>query len=104
MWGPGSTAGRDRRRRPGQMTIQILRALSTATTVVAVDTDAGKLETAQRMGADEALLSGDEAIERIMDMTARQGAQLVLDMVGTNPTLRMAAQVARMLGGGPSPN
>ncbi|MEU6512013.1 zinc-binding dehydrogenase [Streptomyces sp. NPDC046942] len=82
----------------GQMTIQILRALSAATTVVAVDTDAGKLETAKRMGAHEALLSGDEAIARIKDITAQQGAQLVLDMVGTDPTLRMAAQVARVLG------
>ncbi|MEU7061291.1 zinc-binding dehydrogenase [Streptomyces sp. NPDC046197] len=56
------------------------------------------METAKRMGADEALLSGDETIARIMDITAQQGAQLVLDMVGIDPTLRMAAQVARTLG------
>ncbi|MER6271760.1 NAD(P)-dependent alcohol dehydrogenase [Streptomyces sp900105755] len=98
LLGPGSTAVVIGAGGLGQMTIQILRALSAATTVVAVDTDAGKLETAERMGADEALLSGDEAITRIRDMTARQGAQLVLDMVGTDPTLRMAAQVARVLG------
>ncbi len=81
----------------GQMTVQILRALSAATTVVAVDTDAGRLETAKRMGADEAALGrrGDRAIK---DMTAQHGAQFVLDMVGVDPTLRMAAQVARMLG------
>ncbi|MEV7977626.1 NAD(P)-dependent alcohol dehydrogenase [Streptomyces sp. NPDC086519] len=98
LLGPGSTAVVIGAGGLGQMTIQILRALSAATTVVAVDTDAGKLETAKRMGADEALLSGDEAIARIKDMTAQQGAQLVLDMVGVDPTLRMAAQVARMLG------
>ncbi|MFF3989418.1 NAD(P)-dependent alcohol dehydrogenase [Streptomyces sp. NPDC001797] len=98
LLGPGSTAVVIGAGGLGQMTIQILRALCAATTVVAVDTDAGKLETAERMGADEALLSGDEAITRIRDMTARQGAQLVLDMVGTDPTLRMAAQVARVLG------
>ncbi|MER6849812.1 hypothetical protein AB0A81_39890 [Streptomyces flaveolus] len=34
-----------------------------------MDTDAGKLESAKRMGADEALPSGDEAIERIKDLT-----------------------------------
>jgi alcohol dehydrogenase, propanol-preferring len=50
------------------------------------------------MGADEALLSGDEAVTRIKDMTRGQGAQLVLDMVGVNSTLRMAAQVARVRG------
>ena len=31
-------------------------------------------------------------------MTRGQGAQLVLDMVGVDPTLRMAAQVARVRG------
>lgn len=98
LLGPGSTAVVIGAGGLGQMTIQILRVLSAATTVVAVDTDAGKLETARRMGADEALFSGDEAITRIKDMTAQQGAQLVLDMVGTDPTLRMAAQVARTLG------
>ncbi|MFI8242852.1 NAD(P)-dependent alcohol dehydrogenase [Streptomyces sp. NPDC085866] len=98
LLGPGSTAVVIGAGGLGQMTIQMLRALSAATTVVAVDTDAGKLETAKRMGADEALLSGDEAVTRIMDMTGQQGAQLVLDMVGIDPTLRMAAQVARILG------
>jgi ferredoxin len=38
----------------------------------------------------------DEAVTRIKDMTRGQGAQLVLDIVGVNSTLRMAAQVARM--------
>lgn len=98
LLGPGSTAVVIGAGGLGQMTIQILRALSAATTVVAVDTDAGKLETAERMGADEALLSGDETIRRIKEITGQQGAQLVLDMVGVAPTLRMAAQVARVLG------
>jgi propanol-preferring alcohol dehydrogenase len=82
----------------GQMAVQILRALSSATTVVAVDTSADKLATAKRMGADEALLSGDEAVRRIKDMTRGQGAELVLDMVGVDPTLHMAAQISRVLG------
>ncbi|UXY22786.1 NAD(P)-dependent alcohol dehydrogenase [Streptomyces cynarae] len=98
LLGPGSTAVVIGAGGLGQMTIQILRVLSAATTVVAVDSDAGKLETAQRLGAEEALLSGDEAIARIRDMTEQQGAQLVLDMVGMDATLRMAARVARVLG------
>jgi len=68
------------------MAIQILRALSSATTVVAVDTSMDKLETAKRMGTDDALISGDEAVTRIKDMTRGQGAELVIDMVGINPT------------------
>jgi len=82
----------------GQMAIQVLRVLSGATTIIAVDTAADKLEIAKRMGADEGLLSGDAAVTRIKDMTRGQGAELVLDMVGVNPTLQMAAQVARVLG------
>ena len=50
------------------------------------------------MGADEALISGDDAVKRIKDITQGQGAELVLDLVGVNPTLSMAAQVARVLG------
>ncbi|MEU2335432.1 NAD(P)-dependent alcohol dehydrogenase [Streptomyces sp. NPDC006654] len=98
LLGPGSTAVVIGAGGLGQMTIQILRALSAATTVVAVDIDPGKRETAMRLGADEALLPGDGAVARIKDMTAGQGAELVLDMVGADPTLRMAAQVARVLG------
>ena len=82
----------------GQMAIQVLRALSGATTVIAVDTSVEKLEIAKRMGADEVLLSGDKAVKRIRDMTREQGAELVLDLVGTNPTLQMVAQVSRVLG------
>ncbi|MFE7778704.1 NAD(P)-dependent alcohol dehydrogenase [Streptomyces sp. NPDC057445] len=98
LLGPGSTAVVIGAGGLGQMAIQILRALSAATTVVAVDTAADKLEIANRMGADEALVSGEEAVTRIKDMTRGQGAQLVLDMVGVDPTLRMAAQMARVLG------
>ena len=80
------------------MAIQILRALSSATTVVAVDTAADKLKTAKRMGADEGLLSGDGAVTSIKDMTRGQGAQLVLDMVGWTPPCGWLCRVARVRG------
>ena len=70
------------------MAIQILRALSAATTIVAVDTAPDKLETATRMGADEALISATTPSTRIFDITRGHGAELVLDMVGVNPTLK----------------
>jgi len=82
----------------GQMAIQVLRVLSGATTIIAVDTSADKLKIAKSMGADETLLSGDEAVNRIKDITRGQGAELVLDMVGVNPTLAMSAKVSRVLG------
>ena len=55
-------------------------------------------EDRQDIGADEALVSGDDAVTRIKDITKGQGAELVLDLVGVDPTLTMAAQVARVLG------
>jgi propanol-preferring alcohol dehydrogenase len=56
------------------------------------------LEIARQMGADHALVSGEEALARITDMTRGHGAELVLDMVGINPTLQMAARMSRVLG------
>jgi propanol-preferring alcohol dehydrogenase len=82
----------------GQTAVQLLRVLSGATTIVAVDTAPAKLETAKQMGADETMISGDGAVKRIKEMTRGQGANLVLDMVGVDPTLKMAAQMARALG------
>ena len=98
LLGPGSTAVVIGAGGLGQMAIQVLKALCSATTVVAVDTSADKLKIATRMGADEALISGDDAVKRIKDMTRCQGAEAVLDFVGVNPTLTMAAQVSRVLG------
>ena len=98
LLGPGATAVVIGAGGLGQMAIQILRALSTATTIIAVDTAADKLDIAKRMGADEGLLSGDKAIKRVQDVTGGQGAEVVLDMVGVNPTLQMASQMARVLG------
>lgn len=98
LLGPGSTTVVIGVGGLGQMAIQILRALTAATTIVAVDTAVEKLETAKRMGADEVVLSGDKAVGRVKDMTRGLGAELVLDMVGVNATLQMAAQMSRVLG------
>ena len=58
------------------------------TTVVALDTRPTSSRSAKNMGADEAMVSGGDAVRRIKDITRGQGAELVLDMVGVNPTLR----------------
>src|SRR6202451_945804 len=91
LLGPGSTTVVIGCGGLGQMAIQVLKALSGAATVVALDTSVAKLETAKKMGADETLLSGDDAVKRVKEMTHGQGANLVLDMVGVKPTLDMAA-------------
>jgi propanol-preferring alcohol dehydrogenase len=98
LLGPGSTAVVIGAGGLGQMAIQVLKALSAAATVVAMDTSPAKLETAKQMGADEALISGDDAVKRVMEITRGQGASLVLDMVGVQPTMETAAQISRVLG------
>ena len=98
LLGPGSTAVVIRAGGLGQMAIQMLRALCGAATIVAVDTSAEKLETAKQLGADEGLISGDDAVRRVKHMTRGPGAELVLDLVAINATLAMAAQMARVLG------
>jgi len=82
----------------GQMAIQILRTLSAATTVIAVDSAPEKRAIALELGADDAVASGEDAVRRVRDVTRGQGAQLVLDFVGIDATLALAAQMARALG------
>jgi alcohol dehydrogenase, propanol-preferring len=98
LLGPGSTAVVIGTGGLGQMAIQILRALSSAATIVALDSAADKLSIAKRMGADEGLLSDDTAVAHVRHMTHGRGADLVLDMVGAPATLEIAAQVASVLG------
>jgi propanol-preferring alcohol dehydrogenase len=98
LLGPGSMAVVIGAGGLGQMAIQVLKALCSATTVVAVDTSEGKLRIAKEMGAAVALVSGSDAVKQIKDMTRGQGAEVVLDFVGVDATLSMAARVARVLG------
>jgi propanol-preferring alcohol dehydrogenase len=81
----------------GQMAIQIVKALTPAR-VIAVDTAEQKLQAASRFGADYAVRSGAEAATEIRDLTGGGGAQVVLDIVGSDATLKLAAEVARPLG------
>jgi propanol-preferring alcohol dehydrogenase len=78
----------------GHMAIQILTALS-ATTVIAVDTSPEALHLAQAFGAEAAVGAGDAARQEIRDVTGGRGADLVLDFVGTEPTIALAISVAR---------
>jgi propanol-preferring alcohol dehydrogenase len=97
LLGPGATAVVVGAGGLGHMAIQILEALTPAR-VVAVDRRAEALELAEQVGADQAVLADDDAIGRVRDMTRGTGADVVLDFVGTDDTLRFGAAVARSLG------
>ncbi len=81
----------------GHMAIQIIKAISSAR-VIALDLDEAKLELARDVGADQAALSNDVAVDLVRDQTGGVGAEVVLDMVGSDPTLALAAQLTRMRG------
>ncbi len=76
----------------GHMAVQILRALTPAH-VIAVDKSADKLELARDVGADEAFEPGEEAVGEIRELTHGRGAELVIDMVGSDETMALASQL-----------
>jgi alcohol dehydrogenase, propanol-preferring len=78
----------------GHMAVQILRALSPAK-VIAVDTSAEKLSLAREVGAEETVEAGGGAAEAIRELTGGVGVELVLDNVGADETIALAAAVGR---------
>lgn len=81
----------------GHLAVELLRELSPAT-IVAVDIDPEKLRLAAELGCHETVASDEGAAETIRAMTAGRGAELVLDVVGTDATLALGAAVARQRG------
>jgi alcohol dehydrogenase, propanol-preferring len=81
----------------GHMAIQILRAL-TSTRIIAVDIAEDKLKFASQLGADEVMLSNDEAPAKIAEITKGRGAEVVLDMVGTDATMALSAKMCKKMG------
>jgi propanol-preferring alcohol dehydrogenase len=74
----------------GHMGVQLLRA-TTGATIVAVDTDEARLAQATELGADRVVQAGPAAAEEIVALTGGRGADVVLDFVGAQPTLELAA-------------
>ena len=82
----------------GHMGIQLLKAL-TAARVVALDISPEKLKFAREVGADETFSSDEASVKEIRErLTRGQGAEVVLDFVGSDATVALAAKLARSLG------
>jgi propanol-preferring alcohol dehydrogenase len=94
---PGSTAVVIGAGGLGHLAVQILRALTPARIVV-VDVSEEKLAHARQLGADDAVTPDDDAVARIRSATAGLGAELVLDIVGSDETLTLANRLARVRG------
>ncbi|SBT45143.1 NAD(P)-dependent alcohol dehydrogenase [Micromonospora narathiwatensis] len=78
----------------GHMAVQILVA-TTAVRIIAVDTSVAALDLASRLGAHEVVRAGPDAVEQIRTLVGPppDGADVVLDFVGADPTLTTARQV-----------
>jgi alcohol dehydrogenase, propanol-preferring len=81
----------------GHMAVQILRAVSSAR-IVAVDSAPEKLRLATDVGAGVTVLAGEDAAGSIREATGGRGAELVLDLVGSDETLALASQCGRFEG------
>jgi propanol-preferring alcohol dehydrogenase len=94
---PGSTAVVIGAGGLGQMAVQILKVLSPACVVV-VDVSEQKLAAARELGADVTIVSDADALARVQELTHGLGAELVLDIVGSDTTLPLALGASRRLG------
>lgn len=81
----------------GHMAVQVLEAVCPAT-VIAVDTRDSALAMALEAGAEHAVAAGDGAAEEVLGRTGGLGAEVVIDVVGNDATLALAAAVSRTLG------
>ncbi|MET0459067.1 MAG: NAD(P)-dependent alcohol dehydrogenase [Ilumatobacteraceae bacterium] len=80
----------------GHMAVQLLSALTSAT-IIAVDQRSTALELAASSGAHRTVVAGDDAAAEIRDATGGVGADVVLDVVGSDATMRLAVAVSRPL-------
>jgi propanol-preferring alcohol dehydrogenase len=81
----------------GHVGVQILKA-TTAARVVAVDSRPEALRLASDIGADLTVAAGDEAAALIRESTGGRGADVVVDCVGSDETLALAAGIVRTVG------
>lgn len=81
----------------GHVAVQLVKA-TTSARVIAVDTRQEALDLATAFGADDVVISHDQAAGTIKDLTHGHGADVLLDFVGTDGTIELARAAARPLG------
>ena len=91
----GLARGGDRAGGLGHLAIQILGALTPAT-VIAVDTRDDALALARQVGAAATVKAGDNAADDGIEATGGARADVVLDFVGSAPTIALGAAVAKV--------
>lgn len=80
----------------GHMGVQFVKAL-TAARIIAVDMKQEALNLATKVGADFTVKSDADAVAKIREITGGIGADVVLDFVGAEATIKTAMGSARSL-------
>ena len=81
----------------GHLGVQLVKA-TTSATVIAVDLKPAALDLAAKSGADHVVASDEHAGDAIREITGGLGADVLLDFVGAESTLRLAQASSRPLG------
>jgi propanol-preferring alcohol dehydrogenase len=76
----------------GQYGVQLARLL-TGAVVIAVDAREERLARAAELGADHCVVAGSGAAASILATTAGRGAEAIVDFVGSDDSLALAAEV-----------
>lgn len=80
----------------GHMGVQFVKA-TTGARIIAVDMKADALALAKSVGADYTLTSDENTVEAIKELTHGLGADVVLDFVGAESTMKVAMGCAHSL-------
>ncbi|WP_025778257.1 Zn-dependent alcohol dehydrogenase [Brevibacterium sp. VCM10] len=78
-----------------------------AGTIIAIDVHQERLDLAARLGADKVVTAGPEATKEVRRLTDRQGADVVIEVVGRPETVNQAIAMSRrggttvLVGAGP---
>ena len=81
----------------GHLAVQILAA-TTASRIIAVDIAPDRLDLARHCGAHAGVVSGPEAAVEVIEANGGRKPELVLDFVGIDATLALAAKLTRTRG------
>ena len=69
----------------GHIALQLMRELGSSV-LVALDSDERRRKLAAELGADAVVEGGEAALSAVLDLTDGRGAELVLDIVGSDAT------------------
>lgn len=81
----------------GHVAIQLLRHLTPAT-IIALDVSERHLELGRKVGAHHTLLSNQDAVPQVLDLTDGLGAEAVFDFVGVQASIDLGKQMTKVRG------